>query len=97
MAGGWVYIVASKPYGMIYTGMTASLAERITQHREDRGSAYCRKFGIKTLVYAEWHDRTHNAIVREKQIKSWKREWRATLIQRANRDGTISTTRSHEA
>lgn len=69
MAGGWVYIVANKPGGMIYTGVTAHLAERINQHREDRGSAYCRKFGIKMLVYAEWHDDIQAAIVREKRIK----------------------------
>lgn len=50
MAGGWVYIVANKPGGMIYTGVTANLAERINQHREDRGCAYCRKFGNDMLV-----------------------------------------------
>lgn len=84
MAGGWVYIVANKPGGMIYTGVTANLAERINQHREDRGSAYCRRFGIKMLVYAEWHDDIHAAIVREKRIKAWKREWRVTLIENGN-------------
>ena len=84
MAGGWVYIVANKPGGTIYTGVTAHLAVRINQHREDRGSAYCRKFGIKMLVYAEWHDDIYAAIVREKRIKAWKREWRVTLIEKGN-------------
>lgn len=69
---------------MIYTGMSAHLSERITQHREDRGSAYCRKFDIKMLVYAEWHDSIYDAIVREKRIKAWKREWRVALIERSN-------------
>lgn len=50
MAGGWVCVVAKKPGGMIYTGVTAHLAERVNQHREGRGSACCRKFGIKMLV-----------------------------------------------
>lgn len=86
MAGGWVYIVANKPGGMIYTGVTAYLAERITQHCENRGSAYCRKFAIKTLVYAEWHDDNRDAIVREKRIKAWKREWRVVLIEEGNPD-----------
>lgn len=84
MTGGWVYILASKPGGMIYTGVTAYLAERITQHRENRGSAHCRKFGIKMLVYAEWHDDIHDAIVREKRVKNWKREWRVALIEEGN-------------
>jgi putative endonuclease len=78
--------VANKPGGMIYTGVTAYLAERITQHRENRGSSYCRKFGIKMLVYAEWHDDIHDAIVREKRIKAWKREWRVALIEESNSD-----------
>lgn len=56
--------MANKPGGMIYTGVTANLAERITQHRENRGSTYCRKFGIKMLVHAGWHDDISAAIVR---------------------------------
>lgn len=84
MAGGWVYIVAIRPGGMIYTGMTAHLSDRITQHREDRGAAYCRRFGIKMLVYAEWHDSIYDAIVREKRTKGWNRERRVALIERSN-------------
>ena len=84
MKGGWVYIVANRRNGLIYTGVTADLAARITQHREDRGSAYCRRYGIKMLVYAEWHDNIHEAIVREKRIKAWKREWKIALIEQGN-------------
>ncbi len=52
MQGGWVYIMASKPQGMLYIGVTAYLAARIDQHRRDIDSAFCRRYGIKTLVYA---------------------------------------------
>jgi len=31
--GGWVYILANHPKGVIYTGVTANLIRRITQHR----------------------------------------------------------------
>ncbi len=84
MRGGWVYIVANRPRGMIYAGVSAYLAERIKQHREDRGSAYCRRYGIKILVYAEWHDSIYDAIVREKRLKTWKREWKNLLIEEGN-------------
>jgi putative endonuclease len=60
--------------------VTANLAARILQHREGRGSAFCRKWGLTRLVYVEPHDRIDDAIVREKQIKSWKRAWRLRLI-----------------
>lgn len=36
------------------------------------------------LVYAEWHDVIHDAIVREKRLKVWKREWKVALIERSN-------------
>jgi putative endonuclease len=82
--GGWTYILASKPRGMIYIGVTNHLAARIDQHRRAVGSAYCRKYGIKTLVYAESHEDIRAAIMREKQLKAWKRAWKDRLIEAAN-------------
>ena len=82
--GGWTYIMASKPDGMTYVGVTSHLAARIDQHRQDRGSAYCRKYGIKTLVFAERHDTIQLAIAREKALKAWKREWKIVLIESIN-------------
>lgn len=84
MPGGWTYIMASKPRGMLYVGVTAYLAERVDQHRRDKGSAYCRKYGIKALVLAEWHDTIDDAIRREKALKAWKRAWKIELIERTN-------------
>ncbi|RSY81022.1 GIY-YIG nuclease family protein [Sphingomonas koreensis] len=84
MRGGWTYIMASKPRGMLYIGVTAYLAERVDQHRRDRGSAFCRKYGIKTLVLAERHDSIEDAIRREKALKAWKRDWKIKLIEQAN-------------
>lgn len=86
MPGGWTYIMASKQRGMLYVGVTAYLAERIDQHRRDKGSAYCRKYGIKTLVLVEWHDSIDDAIRREKALKAWKRGWKIELIERTNPD-----------
>ena len=82
--GGWVYIMASKPHGMLYIGVTAHLAARVDQHRRDVGSAFCRRYGIRTLVYAEPHDRIEDAIDREKALKAWRREWKIRLIETAN-------------
>lgn len=86
MAGGWTYIMASKPRGMLYIGVTAYLAERVDQHRRDVGSAYCRRYGIRMLVLAEWHDSIEDAIVREKRLKDWKRDWKIALVEQANPD-----------
>ena len=82
--GGWTYLMASKPHGMLYIGVTAHLAARVDQHRRDVGSAYCRGYGIKTLVYAERFDTIQEAISREKALKAWKRAWKDQLIDSAN-------------
>lgn len=76
--------MASKPRGMLYIGVTAYLAERVDQHRRDVGSAFCRRYGIKTLVLAEWHDEIDFAITREKSLKAWKRAWKIELIEAVN-------------
>jgi putative endonuclease len=72
--------------GGIYTGVTANLPARITQHREGRGSAFCREYGFTRLVYMEWHDDIEDAIRREKAVKKWRRAWKIELIETMNRD-----------
>jgi len=36
------------------------------------------------LVYAEFHDSMESALLREKQIKKWRRAWKLELIERDN-------------
>ena len=84
MRGGWTYIMTNKPRGMLYTGVTAHLAARVQQHRNDKGSAFCRRYGLKSLVLAEPHESIEQAIAREKAIKAWRREWKIELIEAAN-------------
>ena len=84
--GGWVYILCNKPNGVLYTGVTADLASRMTQHRNGTGSAFCRRYGVSRLVCVERFPDIHSAIVREKAIKAWKRAWKIELIEKANPD-----------
>ena len=82
--GGWTYILTNKPGGVLYVGVTANLPARIMQHRQGTGSAFCRKYGLKTLVLAEPHATIEEAIAREKALKAWKRDWKIRLIEGAN-------------
>ena len=86
MAGGWVYLMADRYRGAIYTGVTSSLAARVDAHRNGRGSKFCAQYGLKRLVYAERFDRIDEAIAAEKAIKKWRRAWKIELIERANAD-----------
>jgi len=86
MKGGWVYIMTNAAHGTLYIGITSDLATRITQHREHRGSEFCKRYGLTRLVHAEWHDEIRDAIIREKAMKKWKRQWKLRLIRRLNPD-----------
>lgn len=86
MKGGWVYIMTNAPHGTLYIGVTADLAARVHAHRNGRGSEFCRKHGLIRLVYVEEHGTIDEAIVREKAMKRWKRQWKLRLIRRDNPD-----------
>jgi putative endonuclease len=84
MKPGWVYIMTNAPFGTLYIGVTSDLAARVYQHRMGQGSAFCRRYGLDRLVYAEHHGRIGDAIAREKAMKAWKRVWKTRLIEEAN-------------
>jgi len=82
--GGWVYILASKRNGTLYTGVTNDLLGRAQQHRDGVGSTFTRKYGVRLLVWYEGHDRIESAIQRETSIKRWQRKWKLELIEKDN-------------
>jgi putative endonuclease len=79
-----VYILASKPRGTLYTGVTSNLPGRIAQHREGAIAGFTRRYGVKRLVWFEAGDAMEAVITREKQIKEWKRLWKIQLIEEHN-------------
>jgi putative endonuclease len=79
-----VYILTNKPGGILYIGVTADLPARVAQHRRGEGSAFCRRWGLDRLVYAEAFPTMEDAIAREKVLKKWRREWKVALIEGAN-------------
>ena len=86
MRGGWVYMMADRYRGTIYTGVTAEIARRTFQHRTGKGSRFVKKYGLLRLVHAEPFERIDEVIAREKAIKKWRRQWKIELIERANPD-----------
>jgi putative endonuclease len=84
MQGGYVYIMTNKPFGVLYTGMTADMAARAFQHRAGTGSKFCRRYNCDKLVLVEEYPTIDEAIAREKAIKAWRRLWKLELIQAAN-------------
>jgi putative endonuclease len=80
----YVYILASKRNGTLYTGVTSDLIQRVWQHKHHMVEGFTKKYGVKKLVYYEVHDNAESAITREKQIKKWRRKWKLRLIEEKN-------------
>ena len=79
-----VYIVASGFHGTLYIGVTSNLLQRIAQHREGTFRGFTDRYGCKRLVWFEIHGTMESAILREKQLKNWRREWKIALIEEEN-------------
>jgi putative endonuclease len=84
MSGYWVYILASRRNGTLYTGTTNDLIRRIYEHRNGLVEGFSKQYGVKLLVYYESHDTVITAIQREKNIKHWSRTWKMDLIHSMN-------------
>jgi len=80
----YVYILASRPGGAIYVGVTNDLVRRVYEHRNGLVEGYTKRYGIKRLVYFEIYGSMYEAIQGEKNIKHWPRSWKTKLIAQRN-------------
>ncbi len=79
-----VYILASKPNGMLYIGVSSEPWHRVNAHKQGLVEGFTNKYGVKTLVYIEFHESMEAAILREKRMKKWNRAWKVRLINQLN-------------
>ncbi|MES2906412.1 MAG: GIY-YIG nuclease family protein [Pseudomonadota bacterium] len=81
-----VYIVTNRRQGVLYTGVTAFLPRRNFEHKNKILEGFAKRYNCTILVYCEFHEAIEAAILREKQIKKWKRDWKIELIEKLNPD-----------
>ena len=79
-----VYILASRPHGTLYIGVTSNLLARLIQHREGTFKGFTSRYDVNRLVWYETADTMTAAILREKQLKKWNRDWKLRLIEQTN-------------
>ena len=79
-----VYMMASRPGGALYLGVTSDLAQRIWQHKSRLTQGHTSRYNTTRLVWYEAHDTMYAAIEREKALKRWKRAWKLRLIAETN-------------
>ena len=79
-----VYIISNGPRGTIYTGVTSGLWNRVATHKEGGIEGFSKKYDINSLVWYEHHETMELAILREKRIKKWNRDWKIKMIEKFN-------------
>ena len=78
------YMMASRPFGVIYIGVTSNLYRRATEHRLGRVEGFTRKRGCGLLVWYQPFALVVTALWREKALKRWNRAWKMQLVEQRN-------------
>ena len=71
-----VYLLASKPYGTLYVGVTSDLTRRVSAHKQGLVPGFTKRHSVRRLVYYDLHRTMDGAIRLEKQLKEWNRAWK---------------------
>ncbi len=84
MKSSAVYILTNKPRGVLYIGVTADLARRVSEHRLASSRSFTGKYNLHHLVWFEMFEDITHAIQRETSLKRWLRAWKIDLIETVN-------------
>ena len=82
----YIYIMSNKSNTTIYIGVTSDLIKRVYEHKNKLIDGFTKKYNIDKLVYYEIYDDINEAIKREKQLKTFKREWKNELVEKDNKN-----------
>ena len=83
----YVYIIASRKYGTLYTGVTSNLVKRMLEHKNKaHADSFTAKYNVNQLVWYLAGEDIVAAIETEKKIKNRSRAWKIALIEECNAD-----------
>lgn len=80
----YIYILASQKNGTLYIGVTNDLERRVLEHKRKINEGFTSKYDVTRLVYYESFQYINDAILREKRLKKWNRQWKINLIEEEN-------------
>jgi putative endonuclease len=84
MRNYYVYILASRRNGTLYIGVTNNVIRRVFEHKEKFNNGFTKRYNVVKLVYYEIFEDINEAILREKRLKKWNRNWKLSLIEKDN-------------
>jgi putative endonuclease len=68
----------------LYIGVTSDLIKRVWEHKNKIVKGFAEKYSVDKLVHYEICFDPESAIMREKQMKKWRRAWKIQLIEKEN-------------
>ncbi|OGZ00440.1 MAG: hypothetical protein A2945_03810 [Candidatus Liptonbacteria bacterium RIFCSPLOWO2_01_FULL_52_25] len=80
----YVYIMANKPKGVLYVGVTNDIVRRVEEHKRGSVAGFTQRYHLHILVHYEIFNSPYDAIQREKRLKHWNRAWKIELIEHDN-------------
>ena len=60
------------------------MLKRVFEHKQGLVDGFIKRYKIHQLAYFEQTTSIEEAILREKQIKKWNRQWKLKLIEKTN-------------
>ncbi len=76
----FVYLLECKD-NSIYTGITTDPQRRLAEHKNKKGGHYTESRGARKIIYTEEYPNRSEALKREAEIKSWRREKKINLVK----------------
>ena len=80
----YVYIITGESNSALYIGVTNDLSRRIYEHKSEAIDGFSKRYHLHKLIYFEEYSEINQAVLREKQLKSWRREKKIELIKKQN-------------
>ena len=78
-------MTANKPHGVIYTGQTHELKDRIKKHKEKKyKNSFSARYNVDKLVWYKEYDNILGARAMEKKLKGGSRAKKIALIEEMN-------------
>ncbi len=82
----YIYILSNKYHTVFYTGVSNDLIKRVYEHKNKLAEGFTKRYNIDQLLYYECADNPEAAILREKQIKDYRRSKKLKLIKEMNEE-----------
>jgi len=80
----YVYMMSNKLNNVLYIGVTNDIIRRVHEHKNNLTEGFTNKYNCHKLVWYQQTQDVNSAIIQEKRMKKWKREYKENIINDMN-------------